>query len=331
MQQDRLSSYVELLLSSSSSLTSQATRDDEIAHCFSCNDHDTLLMVTQGGIAYGIRAYQVPIVGRTAKGQPIPSVLPAISPNDVITTILPVSKFADNEYLLLATEHGWIKKTPLAAFEKLPSRGLIASKLEEGDRLNWCQQVRNGDDILVGTSKGLATRFEAAKLRPTARTSRGVRAMKLKDGDTIADVNVITGRSDRTDDDDDNANSVNDDDNANSVSSSGSKEYALLITSKAFGKRVATSEFRTTARGGVGVIAIKFKPTAGPEDKVNCLLTVSDQDEILVITAKGIMLRQKVANLPSQSRSATGVTIQKLDKGDRISSVSIVPAYDETD
>jgi DNA gyrase subunit A len=276
--------------------------DSEVAHCFTCNDHDTLLMVTQNGIAYGLRAYQVPIAGRTAKGQPIPSVLP-VRGDEVITAILPVSEFSDEEYVVLTTEQGWIKRTPLDAFEKLSSRGLTIATLEDGDRLKWCHRVRNEDDILIGTVGGMATRFGAAKLRPTGRTSRGVRAMKLREGDTIADMNVLSGKN---------------------------KEYILTVTAQGYGKRIATSEFRAQARGGVGVIAIKFK-RGQEEDKVSCLRIVKDDEEILVITARGIMVRQKASDIPSQGRSATGVMVQRVDDGDHISSVSIVPQYEEID
>jgi DNA gyrase subunit A len=281
--------------------------DNRVAHCFTCNDHDTLLMVTQKGVAYGLGAYQVPIATRTAKGHPIPSVLPVRS-DDVITTILPVSEFSEQEYIVLATEQGWIKKTALSAFEKMTSRGLTIASLDGNDRLKWCHKCGDDDDILIGTCNGQATRFTAAKLRPTGRTSRGVRAIRLKEGDTIADVNILSG--------------------ANSVSKVA--EYVLAVTRQGYGKRISTNEFRTQARGGVGVQALKFKKGL-EDDRVSCLLTAREDDEILVITAKGIMVRQSVAQIPSQRRSATGVMIQKLDTGDKISSVSIVPQYEESD
>ena len=271
--------------------------DNEVAHCFTCNDHDTILMTTQGGIAYGLRAYQVPEGSRTAKGAPIPSVLPVKS-EDVITSVLPVTEFSKNEFIVLATEYGWIKKTPLAAFEKISSRGLIIATLAEGDRLNWCEKCTDDDDILLGSTRGQATRFGASDLRPTGRTSRGVKSMTLKKGDTIADMNVL-----RKDD-----------------------EYLLVITTEGYGKRVKTEEFRTTARGGSGVIAIKFK--AGRiDDRISNMRVVNEEDEILLITSQGVMVRQKVKDIPCQGRSATGVLVQKVDvkNGDTISAVSIVP------
>jgi DNA gyrase subunit A len=205
--------------------------DNEIAHCFTCNDHDTVLMTTQTGIAYGLRAYQIPEGGRTAKGTPIPSVLP-VKADDIITSVLPVSQWSKDEFIVLTTEFGWIKKTPLAAFEKLSSRGLIIASLDDGDRLNWCEKCTDEDDILVGSTRGQATRFQASSLRPTARTSRGVKSMTLKKGDTIADMNILKRNGD---------------------------ECLLVVTKEGYGKRVRTDEFRSTARGGSGVMAIKFK------------------------------------------------------------------------
>lgn len=291
--------------------TSDQSEENEVAHCFTCNDHDTLLMVTRKGIAFGLRAFQVPTGSRTAKGTAIPSVLPVTS-DDVVTTILPVSMFSNDEFIVLATENGWVKKTPLKAFENLTSRGLTIASLADGDSLNWAHKCTDGDDILVGTSNGQASRFHAETLRPTGRTSRGVRAMKLRDGDTVADMNVISGIS--------------------SDESRKKEEYLLAVTSRGYGKRVPTSEFRPQRRGGLGVIAIKFKGSIA-DDKVSCLRVVREDDEILLITSRGIMVRQKVIDIPSQGRAATGVMVQKVDvqNGDYISSVSIVPKYEERD
>lgn len=276
--------------------TSSASEDNEVMHCFTCNDHDTLLMTTQRGIAFGLRAFQVPTGTRTAKGVPIPSVLPVKS-DDVITSVLTVSEFSDDEYVVLATENGYIKKTPLKAFEKLTSRGLIIATLGEGDRLAGCQKCTDDDDILIGSKLGMATRISAEKLRPTGRTSRGVISMKLNEGDRVADMNVLPAES---------------------------SGYVLAVTSSGYGKRVGTNEFRTQARGGKGVIAIKFKQS-NSDDEVSCLRIVDEEDEVLVITAKGVMVRQKVKNIPSQGRAATGVLVQKLDNEDAIASVSLVP------
>lgn len=284
---------------------SNASTENEIAHCFTCNDHDTLLMTTKRGIAYGLRAFQVPTGSRTAKGVPIPSVLP-VKTDDTITSILPVHEFSEDEYIVVATKQGWIKKTPLSAFEKMTSRGLTLATLSGGDSLSWCQKCVDGDDILIGTAGGMASRFESSTLRPTGRTSRGVKSMKLKPGDTLADVNILNDQSPTS-------------------------EYVLVVTANGYGKRIPTEEFNTRLRGGLGVISTKFKKYSS--DYVSCLRVVHEDDEVLVITAKGVIVRQKVSAIPIQSRAATGVLVQKVDteNGDQISSVSLVPSYAEED
>lgn len=281
--------------------------ESQVSQCFTCNDHDTLLMVTQRGVAYGLRAYQVPIATRTAKGHPIPQVLP-IRSDEMITAVLPVSRFSEDEYIVLATEQGWIKKTALSSFEKLTTRGLIIASVEDSDSLQWCQPCRDGDDILVGSAMGKAMRFEASKLRPTGRMSRGVKSMTLKEGDRIAGFNVLSGGQTKLE----------------------SEEYVLAVTSMGFGKRISTSEFRAQGRGGQGVMALRFKK-GYEDDEMQCLQIVKEEDEILVITSKGVMVRQQVSQIPSQGRSATGVMVQKLDAGDRIIGVSIVPQVAEND
>lgn len=286
---------------------SDSSLNDEVSQVITCNDHDTLLMITQNGIAYGLRAYQVPIGSRTAKGTAIPSVLPVRS-DEVVTAVLPVSEFSQDEYIVLATEQGWIKKTSLAAFEKTTSRGLTIASLSDGDKLKWCHHCKDGDDILIGSSGGMATRFQAAKVRPTGRTSRGVHAMKLREGDTIADMNVLSGAA---------------------TASNDQNEFVLCVTSQGYGKRVRTEEFRATSRGRVGVIAIKFKPAMEKSDKMSCFCIVHEDDEILVNTAKGVMVRQQVSKIPSQSRAATGVVVQKVDGGDHITSVSVPKRAEE--
>lgn len=285
--------------------TSDASQgDNEVAHAFTCNDHDTLLMVTEKGIAFGLPAYQVPTGSRTAKGQPIPSVLP-IGQGDHITAMLPVSEFSDDEYIVLVTEHGFIKRTALAAFSKISSRGLMITSLKDGDQLLSAQLCRDEDDLLIASKGGMAARFAALSVRPTSRQARGVKSIRLKEGDCITDMNVLSSAKDDI-----------------------KEEYVLAVTSEGFGKLVATDSFPLRARGGVGVIAIKFKKGMR-DDRIVCLKTVRSDDEVLLITAKGIMVRQKVSNISTQSRRATGVVLQKLDEGDHITTASIVPEYNE--
>jgi len=297
-----------------------SNQDHEVAHCFTCNDHDVLLVISNNGVAFSLRAYQVPQTTRTAKGVPLPSVLP-MKGDDYVAAILPISEFpsGEEECIVLVTEHGWIKKTPLDAFQNLTSRGLIIAGLEDGDRLRWAKRCNNEDDILLGTTMGMATRFKASEVRPTGRTSRGITSMKLKDGDKIADMSILRTKLE---------SSSEDHINGEPKSSSQEEEYVLAVTSYGYGKRVRTGEFRSQARGGVGVIATKFKRQLGEtkEDTVSCLRVVREEDEVLLVTERGIIMRQKVKDIPCQGRAATGVLLQKVNfkSGDAISSVSVV-------
>lgn len=289
--------------------------DGQVAFCFTCNDHDTLIMVTQNGIAYGIKAYQVPTASRTAKGQPIPAVLP-VKADDSITAILPVSEFTEEDYLALVTERGWIKRTALSAFENMTSRGLILLTLEEGDQLKGCYRCTDKDSVLIASTQGKATRYKVAEVRPTGRGSRGVKAMNLHEGDLIAGMIILHGEMTTSKD-------VTRDDDSD-------KESILVVTSQGFGKRVLKSAFPTKARGLLGKLVMKFKAGA-VDDQVHGLVAVREDDEILVTTAKGILVRQKVSDIPFQGTSATGVRIQKLDDGDRISSVDVISRYDDSE
>ena len=150
------------------------------------------------------------------------------------------------------------------------------------------------------------------QVRPTGRTSRGVQAMKLRQGDRISDMNVLSVHAQEAKDGQEN-----------------DRDYVLAVTAQGFGKRMPRNEFRVQKRGGQGVIAIKFKKTT--DDEMKCLLAAGETDEVLLITAKGIIVRQQVSAIPVQGRAATGVTVQRLDEGDYITTVSIVPQHEETD
>ncbi|GMI45090.1 hypothetical protein TrCOL_g10287 [Triparma columacea] len=300
--------------------TPSEDNDNAIEHCFSCNDHDTLIFSTLRGIAYGLRAFQIPIAGRTARGVPLPSVLP-VAGDDIVASVLPVPKFSQDEFIVLATEKGWIKKTPLAAFENLTSRGLIIASLEDGDSLKWISKCTDEMDVFLGSKNGMATRYSASLLRPTARTSRGVRSMKLRPGDAITGMSIMGAEEGKEEGGGGEGGSIGE-------GKSGEEGYVLAVTKKGYGKRIPMAEFRSQGRGGIGVIAIKFKEKGEEEeavDSMSCLTIVKDDDEILVTTNRGVIVRQKCSSIPVQSRTATGVRVQKIEMGDFINNVSKVP------
>lgn len=306
---------------------------------FACNDHDSLLFITDKGVAYSKKAFQIPISSRVAKGVPIPQVLP-IASTEAVTSIIPVDKFGEDEYLVLLTSNGYIKKTSLNAFETISARGLIIITLNDGDALRWARRCDPNEEILIATRDGFASRIPASGLRATGRTARGVRALNLRDGDLMADMDIVAPKlSGRL------SGQVHNDDHGNasagrsSVDKKEQGDYVLAVTSRGFGKRVSISEFRTQRRGGKGVTCIKFKDRAGGSrrnggssnsvhdspDSLACMRACSAGDEIVLSTSKGNVIRQRVDDLSVQSRSATGVLIQKMLRGDTIINVDVVP------
>ena len=168
-------------------------KDDEVKLFISCNDHDTLLLFSDRGVAYALPAYRVPMSSRTAKGTPSVQLLP-IPREEQITSLVSVDSFDNECYLLMLTKAGFIKRTPLSAFSKVRSNGLIAINLEEGDALTWVRLSTEGDSVLIGSSRGMTIHFrlDTNELRPLGRTARGVKSMNLREGDKLVSMDVLS-------------------------------------------------------------------------------------------------------------------------------------------
>ena len=274
--------------------------NDEISHFFSCYNHDTILCVSQSGIAFAFRAFQIPISRRTSKGVSITNFLPNI-PLGNISSIIPVSNFSSSEFLILLTRKGMIKKTPLLAFKNITARGLTVLKLEENDELCWVRKCTVQDSILISTKNGKALRFftNETQLRATGRNSKGVRSMGIEINDKIIDMDVLS---------------------ANKIAENNS--YILAITINGYGKRILYSDLRIQNRGGKGVTIIKWKQK--DNDELLCLRFCAQDQEILMTTQKGTIVRQKTEAIAIQKKNARGVKVQKLIEGDFVSKVSLV-------
>lgn len=305
-----------------------SAEDDAVSHFFSCNDHDSLLFVTNKGIAYSIKAFQVPLGSRVAKGVPLPQVLP-INSEEKVTSVIPVDVFGEEESLVLLTKKGYVKKTPLKAFQTINARGLIIISLEDGDALSWARRCQPDQELLFATKDGFASRFPTSDLTSTSRTSRGCRALNLRDGDEMADFDVIPSALSTPIE---GAVAVADESPLESAN------FVLALTEKGYGKRIEIDEFKIQKRGGRGVTAIKFKEKAGGgrvsksdgvvrkgADALSCMRICRASDDIVISTSKGTVVRQRVADLSIQSRTASGFLIQKLAKDDTIVMVDIVP------
>jgi DNA gyrase subunit A len=294
----------------------------------SCNDHDSLLLFSDRGVVYTVPAYRVPISSRSAKGTPIVQLLP-IPREEQITSLLAVSEFAEDAVLVMLTSGGYIKRTRLSAFANIRSNGLIAISLEEGDALTWVRLAQPGDSVLIGSRNGMTIHFRLSddELRPLGRTARGVRAMNLRAGDQLVSMDVLPVElADRVEvsagSSDDESDSEADGDEV--AASDG--PWVLVASASGLGKRVPVDQFRLQKRAGMGLRAMKFRREG---DVLVGLKVLGAGEELLLVSERGVIVRMKADAIPQQSRAATGVRLQKLDSGDHLSEVVLVPPAPE--
>lgn len=294
--------------------------DDGVQHFITCYTHDYLMFFSDRGVAYSLRAYQVPEGSRAARGVPIVQMLP-IPKEEVITSVLAVREFTDEDYLVMLTRGGFVKKTALSAFSNIRANGLIAISLEEGDHLCWVRLARSSDSILIGSRKGMTIHFKVDddQLRPLGRPTRGVRAMALRDGDELISMDILPSQVVEAVQAAAESESEEEEDTA---VTNDPGPWVLVIASSGLGKRVPVSKFRLQNRAGLGLKAIKFRKD---DDTLAALRVVSDGDELMLVTNRGIIIRQRVNDISIQSRPATGVRLQRLDGEDAIAAVAVVP------
>jgi DNA gyrase subunit A len=335
--------YIKRMPVDTFNIQSRATRgkkgtgmkeEDAVEHFITCCDHDSVLLFSDRGVVYHIRAYQIPASSRTAKGMPLVQMLP-IPREEKITSVVPVDAFADDEYLVMLTAKGFVKKTALAAFANIRSNGLIAISLEEGDQLRWVRRAKAEDSLIVGTRMGMSIHFRTnhEQLRPLGRATRGVRSMSLKKGDELIGMDVLPSQVVNaivaaTESEADTGTEVEvletevveGEEVLEEVASPG--PWVLVVTTGGLGKRVPVGQFRLQKRAGMGVMAIKFRKKG---DQIAALRVVNPGDEMMIVTSRGIIIRQAVDAISQQSRMATGVRVQKLDADDAILAVALVP------
>ncbi|AFY59680.1 DNA gyrase subunit A [Synechococcus sp. PCC 6312] len=301
----------------------QIKEDDGVEHFFGCNDHDQILFFSDRGVVYGLPAYQIPIGSRNARGTPLVQMLP-IPREEKITSVIAVQEFTEDEYLVMLTTKGYIKKTALAAFSNIRSNGLIAISLEEGDQLRWVRRAKVSDSIIIGSRAGMAIHFRASheQLRPLGRATRGVKSMALRAGDELVGMDIIPAEIVNTFADQAEGESPETEDTEAVTSYPG--PWVLVVTTNGFGKRVPVNQFRLQNRAGLGLMATKFKSKT-TADQLAALRVVNLDDELMIVTSRGIIIRQAVNVISSQSRLATGVRLQRLDEDDVIVTAAIVP------
>ena len=295
--------------------------DDGIQHFMTCGCHDHIVFFSDRGVAYSLRAYQLPEGSRTSQGVPIVQMLP-IPKEEKITSVISVAEFTDDEYLVMLTQNGYVKKTALSAFSNIRANGLIAISLEEGDQLRWVRLARTSDSVLIGSHQGMTIHFKANddQLRPLGRPTRGVKAMNLRTGDELISMDILPSQVTHAVEAAEAAGASEDSDEA-AANSQG--PWVLLITAGGMGKRVPVSLFRLQNRAGMGLKALKFRLE---DDSLVAVLVVNEDEELMLVTNRGIIIRQRVNDISIQSRAAQGVRLQRLDEEDAIAAVAVVPS-----
>ncbi|OYZ04202.1 MAG: DNA gyrase subunit A [Hydrogenophilales bacterium 16-64-46] len=273
------------------------TKDEDfIEKMFIANTHDYILCFSNRGRLYWLKVYNVPAGGRAARGKPIVNLLP-LEDGEKINALLPVKTFDDEHYVFMATSNGIVKKTPLSEFSRPRTAGIIAVGLDDGDFLIGASITDGRHDVMLFSDGGKAVRFDENDVRPMGRTARGVIGMKLAKGRKLISLLVAEDEND----------------------------FVLTATENGFGKRTPITEYTRHARATQGMIAIQTSERNG---RVVAATLVKPDDEIMLITTGGVLIRTRVKEIRAMSRATQGVTLINLDKGETLISLEKVAETD---
>lgn len=273
--------------------------DDFVRELVSTSTHDHLLFFTNKGRVYRLKGYEIPEYGRTAKGLPVVNLL-KLEENESIQTIINVTKdqAADN-YLFFATRQGIVKRTNVNEFSNIRQNGLKALNLKDDDELINVFLTDGQADVIMGTKFGYSVRFAETDVRNMGRTATGVRGIKLREGDHLVGATIVSD-----------------------------DQEVLVLSEKGYGKRTSASEYPTKGRGGKGIITLKVADKNGP---LAGLTTVQGNEDIMVITDTGVIIRTSIANISQTGRSTMGVKVMRLDEEAKIMTFALVDAADQKD
>ena len=280
-------------------ITGIATREEDfVKQIFTASTHDTILFFSNKGKLYKLRGYEIPEAGRTAKGTAIVNLL-SLDNGEKISAVIPLQNFAEGKYLLMATQNGLIKKTPLQEYSSNKRTGLLAINLKEDDELIDVRLTDGEDNVVLVTSKGMCITFDEKDVRPVGRTAQGVLGIRLDKDDFVIGMESIIG---------------------------GKNATLLAITENGFGKRTELDEYRVQNRGGKGVITYKITPKTG--NIVGIRIANGDED-VMMITDKGTIIRLKVSEVSVLGRSTQGVTLMRTNDGGKVVSIEIITPEDQ--
>src|SRR5580692_10102164 len=270
---------------------SNLKREDVVRNFFTTKTHDHVLFFTNKGRVYRLRGYEIPDTTRQARGTALVNLL-TLPPGEEVTAAFPIDRFEGEQYLVMVTKHGVIKKSKLEEFANVRRNGLLAINLDASDELLAVDLSNGSRDIILASSRGMAVHFNEKNVRPMGRPARGVKAMTIDEGDTIVAMDVVEDE----------------------------RREVLLVTSLAFGKRTPIEEYRHTSRGGKGVKA--FARQRDDIGQVIDQILVAPDDQVLMITSGNQVIRLKVRDIRKTGRDAKGVRLQRLGGGEEVIAIT---------
>src|SRR5882762_9129737 len=279
-------------------ISAHTKEDDWLEHLFIASTHDYVMFFTQQGQCYWLKVHEIPQAARAARGKPILSCV-AMKPDEKVAALVPVREFSEDQFLLFATKAGLVKKTVLSEFGNPRSVGIRAINIEKGDELIDVQVTDGKNDIVLATAHGMSIRFHEKDVRDMGRTATGVKGIELDKKDHVIDMVVVRRKS-----------------------------TLLTVTEKGMGKRSELDEYRVQHRGGRGIITLKRSDKTGD---IVALKEVLPDDELMMITKKGIMIRVPVEGIRITGRNTQGVKVMNLTPGDLVVDVARVVKEDEAD
>ncbi|MGL5296343.1 MAG: DNA gyrase subunit A [Culicoidibacterales bacterium] len=266
--------------------------DDFVEHLISMNTHEYLLFFTNTGRVYRLKGYQVPEYGRTARGLPIVNLLP-IDKDEVVSAVIPIRDFAEEGYLMFATQRGVGKRTQLSEFENIRANGKIAINLREGDELISVRKTTGTNEIIVAATNGKMIRFNETDVREMGRTAAGVYVMRISDEDKVVGMEVIQ-----------------------------QDEEVLIVTERGYGKRTPISDYRLQSRGGKGVITVNVTDKNGR--LVGVKAVKGDEHDLMIMTNEGIIIRLQTDQVSSIGRATQGVRLIRLELTQSVATIALV-------
>ena len=284
-------------------------QEDIVEHFLCASTHDNLMFFTDSGKVFQTQVYEIPEGTRVARGRGVMNFL-ELSTEEKVLSLIPMEKTAPgkeaenkDKYLVMVTKNGRIKKTDLKEFENVRKSGIISIKLEKGDALKKVVKTTGEDDIILTTKNGIAIRFKEKDIRPMGRSAAGVKGLRLKGGDEVIGMDVIE------------KNPPIDEKTKKPV-----KQYLLVVMENGYGKRTDVSQYKTQGRGGSGIKAAKITSKTGPVVMSSILQDGTEEEDLIVISRKGQVIRTGVKSISLLGRATQGVRIMRLGEEDKVAS-----------